>query len=1364
MALQVAAQTSTLIPYYGLNSVGNNTTLCTHAGCGVTYFNNADGATLLNGLPGVAIRITGVFSTQAGGDYIQIFDGSGVYQLASYSGVGTIDYTGAPGQSLRVKFTSNPSIQSTGLSASVIYLPAPSISYPSSNVNFPVGTAIAPLTPLNVGGAVNDYVQVTTLAGSGIDGFVNGAGASAQFSGPSGITALSNGTVFVADEGNHLIRRISSTGTVTTLAGGGAGTFADGTGSGASFYFPCGVARDNQGNIIVADKGNNRIRRVTPSGIVTTIAGNGSFSFADGLANMASFFSPRGVATDAQGNIYVADANNHRIRRISPSGQVTTLAGSGIPGLVDGFGGSASFNSPASVALGDSGNLYVSDYANHRIRRLSPNGQVTTWAGNEPACTDGPLAMANFFNPGGMVTDAAGNIYVADAANHRIRKIAPNGTVSTVAGNGVPGFANGSGTAATFNTPTDVALDAAGNIYVADAFNHAIRKISPSIAGYTVSPSLPPGLSLNPQTGVISGTPTTVTPPVTYLITATNESGSSYFNLTLSVGMGGPTINSLAPAATLCAGGSLTINFTAFGFSANNVFTAQLSNSAGSFASPTTLGTLSGATGGTITTTLASNTPLGGGYRIRIIATNPATTGAANSTNLSVQAQPTPAQATITPSATQSICPGLIVTLSAPSTAGLSYQWLQNGSPIAGATNNTFNANASGTYSLLVANSSGCSLLSNNVLINPGVNCPTGPTITELNPDSVFCPGGTLAIQFVATNFSAGNVFTAQLSNASGSFATPVILGTLNSSNGGTISTTIPMNQTPGSGYKIRIVASSPVVTGVSNSANLTVNTAPSAAQLAILPTTNISICPGNSATLSVPRTIGFAYQWLNNGNNIFGATDTAFTTGLAGNYAVRVTNGNGCNALTATRTVSLLTPPVATISPNTSQTFTGTPIALQANTGAGLSYQWRVNGQTVAGGSTNSLYSVSAAGVYNVVVTNASVCSATSSNVNILGVISVSGSGTRTYCAGDTVQVGFTTSGYSPGNQFSLRLSNAAGSFTTFQTIGTLTGTTSGTIVGTLPDSLPAGNGYKLRVVASSPATSSGTSQQTLRMRTPFDGSISLCGVATDSVTGKNRLVWNKPASVNIDSFVIYRRSIATSNYDVVGTLAYSALSTWVDNSADPGARASRYYVAARNKCWESPIGQVHRTMHLTINQGRDANTWNLMWNGYEGFAHSTYQIWRGTNPSNMSLLTTTDANAYNSFTDYSAPTGPVYYQVAVADGPICNPTARTTGEGLWIRSNIVANTLPSDGSVTHQLILYPNPAKDLGHVLIVGAGREDEEFELHILDLAGRVLSSQPIRAGIAYPIGEHLAPGVYTVDVRNALTRLTQHWIKQ
>ncbi|GGC87815.1 hypothetical protein GCM10011396_38800 [Undibacterium terreum] len=275
------------------------------------------------------------------------------------------------------------------------------------------------------------------------------------------------GNVYVAD--THSIRKITSQGLVTTLAGGLIAGNADGVGTAASFDYIFGLATDVSGNVYVADYFNNKIRKVSPAGVVTTFAGSGVQGKSDGPAAVASFFGPTSIAIDSHGTIYVSDSQNGLIRKITSEGVVSSLAGSGHFGNVDGTGTSASFGSTLSIAIDKSDYLYVSDEDNNSIRKITPTGVVTTFS-----------ALIGFDHPGGLTLDVDGNLFVADIMNQQIKKVTPAGLVSTLAGRG-PGLntdVDGIGIAANFYLPVDISRDTSGTLYVVDAGANLIRKIT----------------------------------------------------------------------------------------------------------------------------------------------------------------------------------------------------------------------------------------------------------------------------------------------------------------------------------------------------------------------------------------------------------------------------------------------------------------------------------------------------------------------------------------------------------------------------------------------------------------------------------------------------------------------------------------------------------------------------------------------------------------------------------------------------------------------------------------------------------------------------------------------------------------------
>lgn len=322
---------------------------------------------------------------------------------------------------------------------------------------------------------------VKLVAGSGTAAFADAIGAAASFAQPHGGALDNFGNLYVGDHSNHRIRKVVlATGAVSTLAGNGTAAWTDGTGANANFWSPVGVAYDEQGFLYIGDTGNARLRKVVLStGAVSTIAGN-SVGYAEGNGTSARFSAPRGVELDGLGNLYIADAGNHRIRKIVLStGAVSTVVGNGNAAWVDGNGTSASINCAEGLALDNMGNLYIADTYNHLIRKVVlATGNVTTLAGNGTAAlTDGTGTKAQFYHPVSIVCDKQGNLFVGDFHNNSIRKVTPSGVVTTIAGNGVLGTTDGTGTMAKFANPEEVVMDPQGILYVMEFSSSNIRKV-----------------------------------------------------------------------------------------------------------------------------------------------------------------------------------------------------------------------------------------------------------------------------------------------------------------------------------------------------------------------------------------------------------------------------------------------------------------------------------------------------------------------------------------------------------------------------------------------------------------------------------------------------------------------------------------------------------------------------------------------------------------------------------------------------------------------------------------------------------------------------------------------------------------------
>jgi uncharacterized protein (TIGR03437 family) len=386
----------------------------------------------------------------------------------------------------------------------------------------PSGAGNAPQTisvRLTVNGQTSSAI-ITTVAGNGLIPFPSGGGAATSTPmGANGVAVDRNGTLYVADTVSNRVLKVSG-GTATLFAGNGTFTFAGdgGPAANASFFTPMSVAVDSAANVYIADSINNRVRRVSSAGTITTVAGNGSPAFGGdgGPAAIASLSTPAAVAVDGSGNLYIADQGNNRVRKVSSAGTITTIAGSASPGF-SGDGGpavGAGISLPGGLAVDAAGNVYFSDINNNRIRKVSTSGTISTVVGNGTkgfSGDGGPATSAAinlFTSHDGLAMDDTGNLYIPDAANNRVRRVDGTGTINTIVGNGTAGF-SGDGSPATtagLNSPTDVAVDASGNLFIADTTNNRVRKVAaasgpaaPSISanGIVNGASFAPGIAAN---------------------------------------------------------------------------------------------------------------------------------------------------------------------------------------------------------------------------------------------------------------------------------------------------------------------------------------------------------------------------------------------------------------------------------------------------------------------------------------------------------------------------------------------------------------------------------------------------------------------------------------------------------------------------------------------------------------------------------------------------------------------------------------------------------------------------------------------------------------------------------------------------
>jgi sugar lactone lactonase YvrE len=418
---------------------------------------------------GLAINVTST-TAQSGGiitnDGNQLITANGVCYSATNQTPTTADSkTSDPVSNANVAdptFTSNL----TGLTPNTVYYVR---AYATNGTGTGYG-AVVKFTSANNISAIN--VTVTTFAGNGTPGYADGMGTNAMFNNPQGITVDSKGNIYVSDTYNNYIREISPAGVTTTIAGNGGIGFTNGPAASAQFYAPQGLAFDATGNLYVADFGNNVIRKISQTGGVSTYIGTGLAGYNGGTDTLYDYFNnPSGIAFNANGGLYIADRGNNAIRKVTPGRVVSTLAGNAKAGYLNATYDTAYFNNPNALVVDASGNTFVADQGNHCIRKITPAGVVTTAAGS-------PVNPTLINIPSGIAIDKSGNLYIVDEGGRVMEYTTTNDLYILAGALNTSGFANGSGATATFNNPQGIAVDASGNIYVADQGNNCIRKIT----------------------------------------------------------------------------------------------------------------------------------------------------------------------------------------------------------------------------------------------------------------------------------------------------------------------------------------------------------------------------------------------------------------------------------------------------------------------------------------------------------------------------------------------------------------------------------------------------------------------------------------------------------------------------------------------------------------------------------------------------------------------------------------------------------------------------------------------------------------------------------------------------------------------
>ena len=479
-----------------IRKVDTSGIITTIAGTGAGGFSGDGGMATeasLNGPSAVAVDSSGnLYIADYNNHRVRKVDTSGI--ITTIAGTGASGFSGDGGLATAAMLN-NPSAVAVDSSGN-LYIADPGNrrirKVDTSGTITSVAATINRLTGLTIDASGNVYFShlsghrirkvdsmgtITIIAGTGESGFSGDGGlaTAAMLNNPSAVAVDSSGNLYIADSGNHRIRKVDTSGTITTIAGTGAGGFSGdrGLATAASLNFPISVKLDSSGNLYISDYNNHRVRKVDTSGTITTVAGVGDsrYSGDGGPATAARLNEPSATAVDSSGNLYIADYNNHRVRKVDTSGTITTIAGTGERGF-SGDGGlavAAKLAWPEAVAVDGSGNLYIADTNNNRVRRVDSQGVITTVA-------------TGVNSPRGMALDSSGNLYIAERNTHRIRKLDTMGTLTTIAGIREFGFSGDGGpaTAARLYVPRDVALDSSGNLYIADTGNHRIRKVDTS--------------------------------------------------------------------------------------------------------------------------------------------------------------------------------------------------------------------------------------------------------------------------------------------------------------------------------------------------------------------------------------------------------------------------------------------------------------------------------------------------------------------------------------------------------------------------------------------------------------------------------------------------------------------------------------------------------------------------------------------------------------------------------------------------------------------------------------------------------------------------------------------------------------------
>ncbi|HTA83822.1 MAG TPA: T9SS type A sorting domain-containing protein [Bacteroidia bacterium] len=1119
------------------------------------------------------------------------------------------------------------------------------ISATAAELNQPTGVYIDNFSDLYIADQINNRIRqvsssgtISTIAGNGTGGYTGDgiAATAAEIWNPTAITFNSAGYIYITEYSSDRIRTITSSGLIATVAGNGtAGYNGDGiAATAAEINQPYESAVDNSGNIYIADNQNNRIRKINTSGIIATIAGNGTGAYnGDGeAATLSEFNDTYGMATDKAGNVYLADGKNNRVRKVSTSGIISDFAGNGTAGY-SGDGGSAvlaELNLPEGVAIDNSGNVYISEVSNNRIRKVNTNGIISTFAGNgSPGYSgDGSAATnASLYAPAEIASDISGNLYIADSYNHRVRRINTSGTISTIAGNGNVGSTGdgGEATSAELAYPYGVTVDTKGNTYIGDANSSLVRMINSNGIISTIAGNGTAGYKGDggPATAAEINSPVSLTSDAAGNIFIADE-----YNHCVR------RVNSAGIISTIAGNG--TKGYSGDGGPATS---ATMDTVSAVFADPS---------GNIYISDL-------GNKRVRKLTNSCTLTG-----NIS----------TFTDVLCFGANTGSATVVAASGTTPYSYSWTPNGG-----TNATANNLAAGTYSVIVTDINGCAATAS-------VNITQPPAITG---------------SFNITNATCGSSNGQVILTAGG--GTPPYIYAWSS---GSISDTA--SKLPAGLYQVTIEdsykcsAQLPVTITSSNGPTVTPNV------------TNVT-CNGLSngaINLTVTGSGPFTYNWskgiANSCSAVLKNTSQNLTNLAAGTYQVIVTDAGGCTAILS---VTVSQPSALSMTATTTNAS-----CLASNGSAGIT----VNGGTSpyvyswnnAATTTSATMPGIAAGAYPVVVTDNSGCKDSITVIvnNTGGPLVTIASITNTECGNST--------------QGALTISNSGGTtpYTYLWSNGASTSTLSNISAGSYYVTLTDKNGCK------------GIDTATVQDNAPLG--VPICMVTVDT-NQKNLIIWNRTGESKIQSYNVYRKVSTGTSYNLIGNVCATSLTEFFDSVANSQLISYTYELSEIDSCGkESPLSPSLNTIHLSVYPNVGSNSIKLVWDLYIGSFGNYYYIYRDTVQGKYTLYdsvpnTSVIWNDKNPLKTKDT----VRYCVGIKGPQICNPTARAlsinynaskSNTGTVLFNPVGIQEIEAENS---SLEVYPNPTN--GEIeLSINLANGRQNVDIKIFNALGEVLQT--------------------------------------